>query len=183
MLALIGLKKFRSFQKLNRIERGSVGLQELRRGIHASLPGSTRQYVFFISEFLRDSQRFSETVFRVFQRLSSLLKRTRDPFSEIFRDFQRFSECFFRVFQRFWKSLFRARKLCLQFRFLYCEVLPDIGGFFGLWQLPFFQQYSMISLHLKGSKPSCPLFFQCSFTRQFEFQKSRLAWASQLLEI
>ena len=43
MLALIGLKKFRSFQKLNRIERGSVGLQELRRGIHASLPGSTRQ--------------------------------------------------------------------------------------------------------------------------------------------
>ena len=164
MLALIGLKKFRSFQKLNRIERGSVGLQELLRVIHASLPASTRKDIFLISEFLRDSQRFSETVFRVFQRLSSLLKRTRDPFSEIFRDSQRFSKCFFRVFQRFWKSLFRARKLCLQIRFLYCEVLPDIKGFFGLWQLPFFS--NTLWFHCTWRAPSPPVLFSSNAPSQ-----------------
>ena len=108
MLALIGLKKFRSFQKLNRIERGSVGLQELRRGIHASLPGSTRQDKLFFSfqsfsetfrgfqklfsEFFRDFHHYWNVLETHFQRFSEIFRDSRNAFSEFFRDSEKTSQ-------------------------------------------------------------------------------------------
>ena len=116
MLVLIGLKKFRSFQKLNRIERGSVGLQELRRGIHASLPGSTRQDKLFFSfqsfsetlrgfqkpfsEFFRDFHHYWNVLETHFQRLSEIFRDSQNAFSEFFRDSENhFSELVNYVFR------------------------------------------------------------------------------------